>query len=146
LSSPTKELTIEVFHALVSWSISFEMYASSCSPCIGKTQCAICWGTQWSIHILICRPLPTHHFSPFERRSRADQILLHMYDGRWPNGATRIKSEGKYLAFKIIAHKDSGFFKILQNCLASSTLLKLSKSRKPMPPWCFDQPILSHFT
>jgi hypothetical protein len=68
-----------------------------------------------------------------------------MYDGCRPRGASRIKPEGIYLAFKILADKDSWFFKILKQYLASSALLKLFKSRKPMPPCCFDLPILSHF-
>jgi len=100
-------------------------------------------GSQLSFHTFMLSPSPTLHTRPSSSTPLAWQILLHAKEGLLPKLALKNGTEGKYFSFNIWATKESGFCIIHHPCFASSARLKTSRSRKPIPPSCFANPI--HF-
>jgi hypothetical protein len=70
--------------------------------------------------------------------------LHHVYDVPVLGLAINILVVGKYLAFKILAHRDLGFWRICHPCLASMAILNAYISQNPSPPSAFGLIIVFH--
>lgn len=92
---------------------------------LGVTGCLVTpSGTHGSLQILICWPLPTRQITPSFNTFIPCIMLLHVYEH--PSFALAFNGEqfGKYFDFRILAHREVGFWMRRHPCLASMAMLK----------------------
>ena len=103
-------------------------------------------GSQFECHTSVSSPVPILRIKPCLSTSLPSTIARQTLDGEGPRSASRNKLLGKYTALRTLALSESGSCRIRHACRASSARLKISMSRKPMPPMYFGLAISSHAT
>lgn len=94
------------------------------------------------LHIYVCSSanLPSAQWS---RTNFADQRLLQVKLGLWPNFAPRKSDYGKYLALSSWLAIESLSFNNFHPCFANIATLNAYKSRNPIPPFSLRMQSLS---
>lgn len=101
--------------------------------------------SQAAPQIGVLSPLPILRLSPASRKGLVERMLCQVRDGRSPNSAREKEDLGKYFAFRILESRRSGLDVILQACLVRRAILKLSRSRNPIPPSIFVRQRRAHY-
>ena len=101
-------------------------------------------GIHGSSHVFTVSPEPILQIKPFLKVSSPFRILCHVKEDPFLCFGFNKSPSAKYLALNILAHKESGFSRRRQACLASNARLKQWISRNPIPPLPLGLVNLSH--
>jgi hypothetical protein len=91
-------------------------------------------GNHRCCQIFVVVPSPILRIKPFLNTSLPSKIACQVWLACLFRVAVRKSASWKYLPFKTLAHKDSGFSTNLQPCFPSMARLNNLRSRKPIPP------------